>query len=196
MSRTSRPRQDSVSMTLCAHPRAAAGNRRAASWSGRQSTSLRKQSEVSVAEVLVGLATDTTVYSSPRGKALEVNQLTFVIRASDSAWHPGLPGRPLVLTRSRRAASWSGKESASLWKTVGTVSERPPKPSESSASGPLNPKKCQREAPETLRRQSTSPRKTVGSVSESSDSGQWEMSAKNPSEKSVGTVSESCGGGE
>ena len=37
-----------------------------------------------VAEVLVGLATDTTVYLSRRGKALKVDKLTFTIRASDS----------------------------------------------------------------------------------------------------------------
>ena len=30
-----------------------------------------------------------------RGGALTVNKLTFTIRASDSAWHPELPGRPL-----------------------------------------------------------------------------------------------------
>ena len=48
-----------------------------------------------VAEVLVGLATDTTVYSSQWGEALQVNKLTFTIRASDSSWRPGLPGRPL-----------------------------------------------------------------------------------------------------
>ena len=47
------------------------------------------------AEVLVGLATDTTVYLSRRGEALKVKKLTFTIRASDSSWHPGLPGRPL-----------------------------------------------------------------------------------------------------
>jgi len=51
-----------------------------------------------VAEVLVGLATDTTVYLSRWGKALKVNKLTFAIRASDSSWHPGLPGRPLFPT--------------------------------------------------------------------------------------------------
>ena len=34
-----------------------------------------------VAEVLVGLATDTTVYLSRRGEALKVNKLTFTIRA-------------------------------------------------------------------------------------------------------------------
>ena len=48
-----------------------------------------------LAEVLVGLATDTTVYLSRRGEALKANKLTFTIRASDSSWHPGLPGRPL-----------------------------------------------------------------------------------------------------
>ena len=47
------------------------------------------------AEVLVGLEPDTTVYLSRRGEALKVNKLTFTIRASDSSWHPGLPGRPL-----------------------------------------------------------------------------------------------------
>ena len=49
-----------------------------------------------VAEVLVGLPTDTTVYLSRRGGALTVNKLTFNIRASDSSWHPGPPGRPLL----------------------------------------------------------------------------------------------------
>jgi len=44
-----------------------------------------------VAEVLAGLATDTTVYLSRRGEALKVNKLTFAIRASDSSWHPGRP---------------------------------------------------------------------------------------------------------
>ena len=48
-----------------------------------------------VAEVLVGLATDTKVYLSRREEALKVNKLTFTIRASDFAWHPGLPGSPL-----------------------------------------------------------------------------------------------------
>jgi len=38
-----------------------------------------------VAEVLVNLATDTTVYLSRRGGALKVNKLTFTIRASDSS---------------------------------------------------------------------------------------------------------------
>ena len=51
--------------------------------------------ELLVPEVLVGLATDTTVYLSRRGEALKVSKLTFTIRASDSSWHPGLPGRPL-----------------------------------------------------------------------------------------------------
>jgi hypothetical protein len=31
----------------------------------------------------------------PAGRALKVKKLTFTIRASDSSWHPGLPGRPL-----------------------------------------------------------------------------------------------------
>ena len=47
------------------------------------------------AEVLVGLAKDTPVYLSRRGEALKVDTLTFTICASDSSWHPGLPGRPL-----------------------------------------------------------------------------------------------------
>ena len=51
--------------------------------------------ELLEAEVLVGLATDTTVYLSRRGGTLKVDKLTFAIRASDSCWHPGLPGRPL-----------------------------------------------------------------------------------------------------
>jgi len=55
----------------------------------------RRAASLLVAEVLVGLATDTTVYLSRRGKALKINKLTFTIRASDSTWHPGLPGRPL-----------------------------------------------------------------------------------------------------
>jgi len=48
-----------------------------------------------VAEVLVSLATGTAVYLSRRGGVLKVNKLTSTIRASDSSWHPGLPGRPL-----------------------------------------------------------------------------------------------------
>ena len=44
--------------------------------------------------VVVGLVTDTKVRFSRRGEALKVNKLTFIIRASDSSWHPGLPGRP------------------------------------------------------------------------------------------------------
>ena len=52
--------------------------------------------KVFIAEVLVGLATDTTVYSSRRGQALKVNTLTFSTRTSKSSWHPGLPGRPLI----------------------------------------------------------------------------------------------------
>ena len=43
----------------------------------------------------MGLATDTTVYLSRRGGALKVKKMTFTIRASNSSWHPGLPGRPL-----------------------------------------------------------------------------------------------------
>ena len=42
------------------------------------------------------MATDTAVYSSRWGEALKVNKLTFDIRAFDSSWHPGLPGRPLL----------------------------------------------------------------------------------------------------
>jgi len=45
---------------------------------------------------LVGLATDTPVYLSRRGEALKFNKSTFIIRTSDSSWHPGLPGRPLI----------------------------------------------------------------------------------------------------
>ena len=51
----------------------------------------------SVAEVFVGLSTDTTLYLSRREEALKVDRLTFIIRTSDSSWHPGLPGRPLFL---------------------------------------------------------------------------------------------------
>ena len=51
---------------------------------------------VPVAEVLVVLATDTTVDGIQREEALKVNELTFIIRASDSSWHPGLPGRPVI----------------------------------------------------------------------------------------------------
>ena len=51
--------------------------------------------ELLVAEVLVSLATDATGYLSRREEALKVNKLTFIIRASDSSWHPGLPWRPL-----------------------------------------------------------------------------------------------------
>ena len=53
---------------------------------------------VCLAEVLMGLATDTTIYLSRREEALEVNKLIFTIRASDSSWHPGIPGRPLSLS--------------------------------------------------------------------------------------------------
>ena len=48
-----------------------------------------------VAGVSSGLATDTTVHLSGQGGALKINRLTLTIRASDSSWHPGLPGRPL-----------------------------------------------------------------------------------------------------
>ena len=41
------------------------------------------------------LATDKTVHLSLWGQAPLVNKLTFSIRASDSAWHPGLPRCPL-----------------------------------------------------------------------------------------------------
>ena len=51
--------------------------------------------QVYLAEGFVGLATDTILHLSRRGEALKVNELTFTIRASDSSWHPGLPGRPL-----------------------------------------------------------------------------------------------------
>ena len=44
----------------------------------------------------MGLATDTTVYTIRRGEAPPVNTLTFTIRASDSSWHLGLSGRPLL----------------------------------------------------------------------------------------------------
>ena len=40
-----------------------------------------------VAQVLMGLATATTVRSSRRGEALEANKLTLSIRAFDSPWH-------------------------------------------------------------------------------------------------------------
>ena len=45
------------------------------------------------------LATDKTVCLSLWGQAPLVNKLTFSIRASDSSWHPGLPGRPLFHAR-------------------------------------------------------------------------------------------------
>ena len=50
----------------------------------------------SVADVLVGLATDTTLYVSRRGEALQANKLTFTIRAADSSWHPDLPCPPFL----------------------------------------------------------------------------------------------------
>ena len=43
----------------------------------------------------MGLATDTTVFSSRWEGALKVKKMTLTIRASDSSWHPGLPGCPL-----------------------------------------------------------------------------------------------------
>ena len=49
----------------------------------------------------MGLATDTTVYLRRRGKALEVNKRIFTIRASDSAWHFGLPLFPRVTSELR-----------------------------------------------------------------------------------------------
>ena len=71
----------------------------------RQSPQLRA---LLVTEVLVGLATDTTVYLSRRGEALKVNKLTLAIRASVSSWHPGRPGRPLF-PRGRRPNSRSAR---------------------------------------------------------------------------------------
>ena len=58
-------------------------------------TAVQSMSAELVAEVSVGLATDTTFYLSRWGEALKVNTLTFTIRASDSSWQPGLPERPL-----------------------------------------------------------------------------------------------------
>jgi len=55
---------------------------------------------------LVGLATDTTVYLSRQGEALKVNKPTFTIRASDSSWHPGLPGRPLFPSVKPDGETW------------------------------------------------------------------------------------------
>ena len=51
-----------------------------------------------VAQVLLGLATEATVYLSRR----EVNKLTFTIRDFDSSWHSGLLGRPLFAWRRGR----------------------------------------------------------------------------------------------
>jgi hypothetical protein len=45
------------------------------------------QDHLYVAQVLVGLATDTTVYLSRQGEALKVNKLTCTIRASDFSLH-------------------------------------------------------------------------------------------------------------
>ena len=55
--------------------------------------------------MLVGLATDTTVYLSRRGEVLKVNKLTFTTRASDSSRHPGLPGRPLGMPHAMSCRS-------------------------------------------------------------------------------------------
>ena len=72
-----------------------------------------------VAKVLVGLATDTIDYSSLRWeKVLKVKKLTFTIRAPDSSWPPGLPGRLLFQTSpapgpaasSPRPSVWSVSE--------------------------------------------------------------------------------------
>ena len=64
---------------------------------------LRRARDMLIAEVLVGLATDTTVYIGRRLEALKVTDWTFAIRACDSSWHPGLPGRPL---RTRHVRSF------------------------------------------------------------------------------------------
>jgi hypothetical protein len=68
---------------------------------GQRVADRRAARHLLVAEVLVSLAKDTTVYFSRREKALKVNQLNFIIRASDSSWHPGLPRRPLFQPSSR-----------------------------------------------------------------------------------------------
>ena len=77
-----------------------------------------------VAEVLVGVATDATVFLSRWGEALEVNELTFTIRASDSSWHPGLPGRPRMvkvnlLTLSASSAFSRRPSDTSIWMRAG-----------------------------------------------------------------------------
>ena len=41
------------------------------------------------------LQKSTSLKCEPSSEALQVNKLIFAIRASDSSWHPGLPGRPL-----------------------------------------------------------------------------------------------------
>ena len=64
-----------------------------------------------VAEVLAGLA---TVYLSRRGAALKVNKLTFTIRASDSSWHPRLPGRPLSTFAGIESTLGKGADLSSL----------------------------------------------------------------------------------
>ena len=51
--------------------------------------------EVLVAEVFVGLATDTTVYLSGRWDARKVNELIYHSRASDPWWRPNARGRLL-----------------------------------------------------------------------------------------------------
>jgi len=51
---------------------------------GQRVADRRAARHLLVAEVLVSLAKDTTVYFSRREKALKVNQLNFIIRASDS----------------------------------------------------------------------------------------------------------------
>ena len=57
------------------------------------------QPNQSVAVVLMGLAKTITIYLSRRRGALDVYTLTFTIRASDSSWHPGHPGRLLFHNR-------------------------------------------------------------------------------------------------
>ena len=69
------------------------------------------------AEVLVGLATDITVYSSRRGDALQVKKMIFTIRASDSSWHPGLPRRHLLAPPP--AGDERSRETAGVRRSVG-----------------------------------------------------------------------------
>jgi len=69
-----------------------------------------------VAEVLVGLATDTPVVLSRREAALKLNKLTFIICASDSSWHPGLLGRPLFPRREgERVVAMQKNVRVHLW---------------------------------------------------------------------------------